>query len=133
MKGRSNYACRQKIYDADKQPTLTTLEETADFQIIREWEKTTEYGDRAEIKTLPEQSAAWAKFDARRDLCSGIKCPQFERCFLTTLHQRALESDIIIVNHHLFFADLALKKEEYAGGILPEYQAVVFDEAHELE
>src|SRR5438067_11711990 len=60
MKGRGNYACRQKIYDADTQPTLTTLEETADFQIIRDWEKTTEYGDRAEIKTLPEQSSAWA-------------------------------------------------------------------------
>src|SRR5437868_2881503 len=57
----------------------------------------------------------------------------FERCFLTLMHQRAAESDVIIVNHHLFFADLALKDEEYAGGILPEYHAVVFDEAHELE
>src|SRR6266568_3288716 len=133
MKGRGNYACRQKIYDADREPILTGLEETADFQIIREWEKTTEFGDRAEIKTLPEQSTAWAKLDARRDLCSGQKCQQFERCFITLMHQRALESDIIIVNHHLFFADLALKDEEYAGGILPEYHAVVFDEAHELE
>src|SRR5882762_6839311 len=74
MKGRSNYACRQKIYDADKQPTLTTLEETADFQIIQNWEKTTEFGDRSEIKKLPEQSSAWAKMDARRDLCTGQKC-----------------------------------------------------------
>src|SRR5436190_6814568 len=133
MKGRNNYACRQKIYDADKEMVLTGLEEVADFQIIREWEKTTEFGDRAEIKTLPEQSTAWAKVDARRDLCTGQKCQQFERCFLTLMHQRAAESDIIIVNHHLFFADLALKDEEYAGGILPEYHAVVFDEAHELE
>jgi ATP-dependent DNA helicase DinG len=133
MKGRGNYACRQKIYDADRDPILTGLEETADFQIIREWEKTTEFGDRAEIKTLPEQSTAWAKLDARRDLCSGQKCQQFERCFLTLMHQRALESDIIIVNHHLFFADLALKDDEFAGGILPEYHAVVFDEAHEME
>src|SRR6476659_3601312 len=133
MKGRNNYACRQKIYDADKEPILTGLEETADFQIIREWEKTTEFGDRAEIKTLPEQSTAWAKLDARRDLCSGQKCPQFERCFVTLMHQRAQESDIIIVNHHLFFADLAIKDEEVAAGILPDYHAVVFDEAHEIE
>jgi len=133
MKGRNNYACRQKIYDADKEPVLTGLEEVADFQIIREWEKTTEFGDRAEITKLPENSTAWAKLDARGDLCSGQKCPNFERCFLTLMHQRAHESDVIIVNHHLFFADLALRDESYEGGILPEYHAVVFDEAHEIE
>src|SRR5271157_939830 len=133
MKGRNNYACRQKIYDAEKEPVLTGLEEVADFQIIQEWEKTTEFGDRAEIKTLPEGSTAWAKVDARSDLCSGQKCPNFERCFITLMHQRAAESDIVIVNHHLFFADLALKDEQWEGGILPEYQAVVFDEAHEIE
>src|SRR3954470_4789487 len=133
MKGRGNYACRQKIYDAEKEPILTGLEEVADFQIIREWEKSTEFGDRAEIKTLPEHSAVWAKLDARRELCTGQKCAQFQRCFITLMHQRALESDIIIVNHHLFFADLALKDENYEGGVLPEYHAVVFDEAHEIE
>ena len=133
MKGRGNYACRQKIYDAENEPVLTGLEEVADFQIIREWEKTTEIGDRAEIKTLPEASTAWAKVDARSELCTGQKCPNFERCFITLMHQRAQESDIIIVNHHLFFADLALKDENYEGGILPEYHAVVFDEAHEIE
>jgi ATP-dependent DNA helicase DinG len=133
MKGRNNYACRQKIYDAENQAILTGLEEVADFEIIRNWEKTTEFGDRAEIKTLPEHSTAWAKMDARSDLCSGQKCPSFERCFLTLMHQRAAESDIIIVNHHLFFADLALRDENYEGGILPEYHAVVFDEAHEIE
>src|ERR1039458_1981107 len=133
MKGRNNYACRQKIYDADKEPVLSGLEEVADFQIIREWEKTTEFGDRAEIKKLPENSTAWAKLDARGDMCSGQKCPNFERCFLTLMHQRAQESDVIIVNHHLFFADLALRDESYEGGILPEYHAVVFDEAHEIE
>jgi ATP-dependent DNA helicase DinG len=133
MKGRNNYACRQKIYDADKEPVLTGLEEVADFQIVREWEKTTEFGDRAEITKLPENSTAWAKLDARGDMCSGQKCPNFERCFLTLMHQRAQESDVIIVNHHLFFADLALRDESYEGGILPEYHAVVFDEAHEIE
>ena len=132
MKGRSNFACRQKIYDADREPILSGLEEIADFQVIREWEKTTTTGDRAEIKTLPESSSAWLKIDARRDLCTGQKCQQFERCFLTEMHRRAHESDIIIVNHHLFFADLAVKDEDF-GGIIPEYAAVVFDEAHEIE
>lgn len=133
MKGRNNYACRQKIYDAEKEPVLAGLEEVADFQIVQQWEKTTEFGDRAEIKTLPEFSTAWTKLDARSDLCTGQKCPNFERCFITLMHQRAAESDIIIVNHHLFFADLSLRDENYEGGILPEYHAVVFDEAHEIE
>jgi ATP-dependent DNA helicase DinG len=133
MKGRNNFACRQKIYDAEREPVLSGLEEVADFQVIRDWEKTTEYGDRAEIKTLPETSSAWVKLDARSDLCSGQKCASFEKCFITLMHQRAQESDIVIVNHHLFFADLAIRDETYEGGILPEYHAVVFDEAHELE
>ncbi len=132
MKGRNNFACRQKIYDAEREPILTGLEEIADFQIIRDWEKKTATGDRAEIKTLPESSSAWQKIDARRELCSGQKCQQFERCFITQMQQRAHESDIIIVNHHLFFADLAVKDEDFAG-IIPEYGAVVFDEAHEIE
>jgi ATP-dependent DNA helicase DinG len=133
MKGRNNYACRQKIYDAENSPVLTGLEEVADFEIIREWEKTTEFGDRSEIRKLPESSTAWAKIDARGELCTGNKCPNYERCFITLMHQRAMESDIIIVNHHLFFADLALRDDRYEGGILPEYHAVVFDEAHEIE
>jgi ATP-dependent DNA helicase DinG len=133
MKGRNNYACRQKIYDADQNLVLAGLEEVADFQIIRDWEKTTEFGDRAEIKTLPENSTTWAKIDARSDLCTGQKCPNFDRCFITQMHQRAVESDIVIVNHHLFFADLAIRNERGEGGILPDYHAVVFDEAHEIE
>ncbi len=132
MKGRGNFACRQKIYDADREAVLTGMEEVADFQIIQDWEKTTAFGDRAEIRTLPENSSAWRKIDARRDLCSGPKCPQYERCFVTAMYQRAGASDIVIVNHHLFFADLALRDGDFAG-ILPEYHAVIFDEAHEIE
>jgi ATP-dependent DNA helicase DinG len=132
MKGRNNFACRQKIYDAERTPILSGLEEISDFRIIREWEKTTETGDRAEIRDLPEHSSVWSKLDARRDMCTGQKCPQFERCFLTLMHQRAIESDIIIVNHHLFFADLALKDDDFTQ-IIPEYSAVIFDEAHEIE
>lgn len=132
MKGRSNFACRLKIYENERTAFLTGMEEVADFQIIRDWETTTLTGDRAEIAKLPENSAAWAKIDARRDACIGSKCTQFERCFITLMHQRAVESDIIIVNHHLFFADLALKNEE-VGSLIPPYDAVIFDEAHEIE
>ncbi len=132
MKGRNNYACRQKIYDAEREPVLDGLEEITDFRIIREWEKTTETGDRAEIAKLPENSTVWAKLDARRERCPGQRCEQFERCFITKMLQRAHESDIIIVNHHLFFADLAVKDNDF-GGIIPDYAAVVFDEAHEIE
>src|SRR5688500_2309558 len=83
MKGRGNFACRQKIYDAERTPVLSGLDEISDFKILREWEKTTETGDRAELRGLPEFSAVWAKMDARRDLCTGQKCQQFDRCFLT--------------------------------------------------
>jgi ATP-dependent DNA helicase DinG len=132
MKGRSNYACRQKIYEAENSPMLNGFEELADFQIIQQWEQTTQTGDRAEITTLPENSSAWGKIDARSELCAGSKCSQYERCFITLMHQRAAEADIIIVNHHLFFADLALRSGEHSQ-ILPDYNAVIFDEAHEIE
>ena len=132
MKGRNNYLCRQKLYESEKRPALSGLVEIEDFGMIRQWEAETATGDRAELKKLPQDSTVWAKLDARRELCSGQKCEQFDRCFVTLMHQRAAESDIIIVNHHLFFADLALRDNEYAS-IVPDYQAVIFDEAHEVE
>lgn len=132
MKGRGNYLCRQKLYDAEREPILSGLEERAEFRIIREWEQATETGDRAELKELPESSTLWPKLDARSELCAGQKCKQFDRCFITAMHRRAAESDIIIVNHHLFFADLAVRDDAF-GGILPDYSAVIFDEAHEIE
>ena len=105
---------------------LSGLEEVADFQIIRKWEETTETGDRAEIETLPEaQFRLGENGRAPRDVY-GAEVHQFERCFITLMHQRALESDIIIVNHHLFFADLALKEmtistTESSPSITPPY------------
>jgi ATP-dependent DNA helicase DinG len=132
MKGRSNYLCRQKLYDAENKPLLTGLVEIEDFKMIREWEPSTPTGDRAELKKLPEGSTVWDKLDARRELCTGQKCLQFERCFISLMRQRALESDIVIVNHHLFFADLAVRDLDF-GAIIPDYSAVVFDEAHEIE
>jgi ATP-dependent DNA helicase DinG len=132
MKGRHNYLCRQKLYDLEKQPVLNGLEEVDQYAQIRDWETRTATGDRGELERLPDSSELWARIDARRELCTGQKCQQFERCFITAMHQRAAESDIIIVNHHLFFADLALKQMEFAS-LLPEYSALVFDEAHEIE
>ena len=136
MKGRNNYLCKKKLYDLTDQPVLSGLEEIEHYRAIAAWEKTTHTGDRAELASLPEASALWHKLDARSDTCLGQKCSAFDTCFITEMHRRAMESDIIIVNHHLFFADLAIKQaSEYApdAGILPEVGAVIFDEAHELE
>ncbi len=132
MKGRNNYLCRQKLYDADREPILTGLAEKREFTVIREWEKITRMGDRSELLDIPDMSTAWWKLDARSELCAGSKCKQFDRCFITEMHRRATESDLIIVNHHLFFADLAVKQQS-GSGIIPEYAAVIFDEAHEIE
>ena len=136
MKGRGNYLCRHKLYALRDNPLLNGLEEIEQFHHIAAWEKTTETGDRAEIDMLPETSALWHKLDARTEACLGQSCPDWERCFITAMRRKALESEIVIVNHHLFFADLSIKQQ--AGnapdaGILPEAAAVVFDEAHELE
>jgi ATP-dependent DNA helicase DinG len=136
MKGRNNYLCRKKLYDLTNAPVLSGLEEIGHFQAIAAWEKTTGTGDRAELAELPEASALWHKLDARADTCTGQKCQEWERCFITEMRRRAAESDIVIVNHHLFFADLAIKLEaENASdaGVLPDCGVVIFDEAHELE
>jgi ATP-dependent DNA helicase DinG len=136
MKGRNNYLCRKKLYDLTDQPVLSGLDEIEHYRAIAAWEKATRTGDRAELAALPEASALWHKLDARSDTCLGQKCSSWDKCFITEMHRRAMESDIIIVNHHLFFADLAIKQQaEYApdAGILPDVGAVIFDEAHELE
>ena len=136
MKGRANYLCRHKLVALRDQPILSGLEEIDQYQQIAAWERITETGDRSEISGLPESSALWHKLDARSDACLGTNCPDYRRCFITEMRRKALESDIIIVNHHLFFADLAVKQEASGApdvGVLPEAAAVVFDEAHELE
>src|SRR5271163_4639146 len=132
MKGRSNFLCIAKMNQLADQAMLKGMEEVDAFRQIKDWAKVTETGDRAELTFLPDDSDLWTRLDARRDTCSGQKCPSFNPCFVTGMHQRAKDADIIIVNHHLFFADLALKQDDF-GSILPEYSAVVFDEAHEME
>jgi ATP-dependent DNA helicase DinG len=134
MKGRSNYLCRQKLYDLTEAPTLSGLEEIDQYQAIAQWEKTSEIGDRVELRTLPENSPLWARVDARNDRCTGKDCKLFHRCFITEMRRRMAESDIIVVNHHLFFADMRVKLDtKQESGVLPDFGAVVFDEAHELE
>ncbi len=132
MKGRSNFLCRQKVHQMVGQPVLKGIDEVDWFSQIKDWEKLTETGDRSELTFLPDDAELWHRIDARSDLCSGKKCAEFDTCFITAMHQRAQDADLIIVNHALFFADLAIRQDDF-GSILPEYSAVVFDEAHEME
>ena len=132
MKGRNNYACLHRIKSAESMPVLAGLEEMDQFDEVAHWVRETETGDRAELSTLPENLPFWRHIDARSDTCLGQKCPDFEPCFLTRMRLRAMDADIVIVNHHLFFADLALRNGAY-GAVLPDYAAVILDEAHQIE
>ena len=136
MKGRANYLCRHKLVTLTRQPVLTGLDHVRQLQQIQDWEQQTETGDRSELADLPEVSELWSRMDARSEACLGSTCPDYQRCFITEMRRKALESDLIIVNHHLFFADLAVRREAAGApdaGVLPEAAAVIFDEAHELE
>ncbi len=136
MKGRQNYLCRKKLYDLTGQPILNGLDEINEFRTLLDWDKETGTGDRAEVTTLPETSPLWGKLNAGAEHCIGSKCGEFERCFITAMRRKAAESDIIIVNHHLFFADLSVKlaaEKAPDAGVLPSAACVIFDEAHELE
>jgi ATP-dependent DNA helicase DinG len=132
MKGRSNYACLQRIKRAEDSPVLEGLEELDYFDQVKRWARDSQTGDRAELTELPENLPFWRHIDARSETCLGQKCPEYDACFITRMRQRASEADIVIVNHHLFFADLSLRGGEY-GQVLPDYSAVIFDEAHQIE
>jgi len=132
MKGRSNYACLQRIKRAENSPVLEGLDELDYFDEVRKWARDSPTGDRAELVQLPENLSFWRHIDARSETCLGQKCPDFDACYITRMRQRANDADIVIVNHHLFFADLALRGGQY-GQVLPDYNAVVFDEAHLIE
>jgi ATP-dependent DNA helicase DinG len=132
MKGRGNYACLQRIKRAENSPVLEGLEELDYFDEVKRWVRDSQTGDRAELTELPENLSFWRHIDARSETCLGQKCPEYDACFITRMRQRAADSDIVIVNHHLFFADLALRGGEY-GQVLPDYSAVIFDEAHLIE
>jgi ATP-dependent DNA helicase DinG len=132
MKGRSNYACLYKIKKAENQPILEGLDEMDYFEEVRHWSRESEMGDRAELLDLPENISFWTRINAKSESCLGQKCPDFEPCFITRMRGRADEADIVIVNHHLFFADLNVRGNQY-GKVLPDYSAVIFDEAHLIE
>jgi ATP-dependent DNA helicase DinG len=132
LKGRSNYVCLQRLQRAEMQPILDGMHEVDYFDLVRRWAYETPTGDRAELSTLPDNVSFWRHIDARSDTCLGSKCPHFDPCYITQARQAALEADIVIVNHHLFFADLALRDKEW-GQVLPDYSTVIFDEAHTLE
>ncbi len=132
MKGRSNYACLQKVTQAEKAPILQGMDELDYFDDVRHWMRESQTGDRAELTSLPEDLSFWRHIDARSERCLGQKCPDFDPCFITRMRQRAMNAELIIVNHHLFFADLALRDNDF-GQVLPDYKAVIFDEAHLIE
>ena len=132
MKGRNNYACLHRIKRAESMPVLEGLDEIDHFDEVFRWVTQTTTGDRAELYNLPENLPFWRHIDARSDTCLGQQCADFEPCFITRMRQRAIDADIIVVNHHLFFADLALRNGAY-GSVLPDYAAVILDEAHQIE
>jgi ATP-dependent DNA helicase DinG len=131
LKGRNNYLCRLKLETLAAEG-LFGSRELRTFQSLVDWAKETETGDRGELGSIGDDSELWSRVDARRDRCLGTKCKDYDRCFLTLMRQKAMEADIVVVNHHLFCADLAIRKSDVAA-ILPDYSAVIFDEAHELE
>ena len=131
LKGRNNYLCKLKLHTSQEDGFFTPLE-LDNYGEIKAWAGKTETGDRAELDGISDDDELWARLDARRDRCLGSRCEEFESCFLTLMRQKAMEADIVVVNHHLFFADLAIRGSEMAQ-ILPDYTAVIFDEAHELE
>ena len=131
MKGRDNYLCRYRMAEFERTPLLENLAELPWVERIADWSRTTTSGDRAEIAELPDRLRLWRDVNARADTCTGSKCPEFEECWLTRLKRRAQQSQIVVVNHHLFFADLAVRSA--FGSVLPDYDAVIFDEAHLLE
>jgi ATP-dependent DNA helicase DinG len=132
MKGRGNYACIYRIQKAEHQPILDGLDQMDHFDKIRRWVNETDTGDRGELTDLPENLPFWNRINARSETCVGQKCPDFEPCFITRMRARADHADIVVVNHHLFFADLNVRGGQY-GKVIPDYGAVIFDEAHLIE
>lgn len=128
MKGRQNYLCLKKFYEEDR----ALLAGQQEHRRLADWVKSTETGDRSELAWMGDDNPWWRHLDARSDTCVGQKCGYFADCYITRMRQKALQSDIIIVNHALFFAHLALQSDEI-GRVLPDYAVVILDEAHEVE
>jgi ATP-dependent DNA helicase DinG len=132
MKGRGNYLCLLRFRSFEQAGSFKRLEEIGLFRQVERWAPQTEVGDRAEIADLPDSAEFWREISAASENCIGQACPDFDPCFVTRMRQRALEADIVVVNHHLLCADLAVKDGSY-GQVIPPYDTVILDEAHLLE
>ncbi|ABS28646.1 helicase c2 [Anaeromyxobacter sp. Fw109-5] len=132
LKGRSNYFCLARGAEFARAPTFAAREEAALWPRIEAWARATETGDRSEID-LPDQFHTWKDLSATAETCAGRECERYEDCFVTRARALAGQSDVLLVNHHLFFADLAMRTSRAGVEILPEYDVVVFDEAHAIE
>ncbi len=131
LKGRANYLCHYRLQQAKGEPRFHNREMVAQFQRIVAWSGRTRMGDLAELETLPDNSPLVPMVTSTTDNCLGSECPFFSECFLVQARQLAQAADLVVVNHHLLLADLALKQEGF-GEILPGAQAFVVDEAHQL-
>lgn len=133
LKGRGNYLCLHRYESFGKDPQFASREEARQWPRLKAWVAETDTGDRAELD-LPESFSAWSRLSTTSETCLGTRCPLYETCFVTRMRKRAEGADLLVVNHHLFFADLALRSSgKRTEGVLPWYDAVVFDEAHALE
>jgi ATP-dependent DNA helicase DinG len=132
LKGRRNYLCRRRIRAFAYQPTFRNRTEGVLYRRFQNWATKTETGDRAEISWLPDSFHVWNEVSSSSEQCPGQQCEDHGRCFLTRARSEASRAQLVVVNHHLFFADLALKAKEL-GEAIPPYDAVVFDEAHQVE
>lgn len=132
LKGRSNYLCPIRLKRFSQVPIFKKDVEEKWWTNIYNWSKTTSTGDRAELTDLPEGNSLWPQICSNSDFCSSQKCGRASDCFITKLRSEAEQAELIVVNHHLFFADLAIRGKG-VGAVLPPYEAVIFDEAHLVE
>ena len=135
MKGRANYLCLHKLDqlgDAGGDWPSGPLAHDVFLPMIRDWSRRTETGDRAELEDLPEDLSIWNEVAATADTCLGTECTRYDDCYVTKMRQRAAESDVVIVNHHLLCADAAVRQNAY-GEVIPACHRAVLDEAQQLE
>lgn len=131
LKGRSNYLCRLRLADIGMQPELLPAAADPLLGELLRWSQATRHGDWSELGSLPDTHPLRFQLSSTRERCSGSRCPEHARCHVFAARRRALEADIVVVNHHLLLADLALKEEGF-GDLLPSVDAVILDEAHQL-
>lgn len=131
LKGRANYLCQYHLDRAQTEGRFATREESAQLRAIARFARQSRSGDKSECSAVPEDSAVWAAVTSTRDNCLGQDCPYYRQCFVLAARRAAMDSDVVVVNHHLFFADVMLR-DEGAGELLPACNAVIFDEAHQL-